>query len=137
MITVVSAAIVAVVANRVLLTQRSGGTSYPFMACTPGGKVNPGESNLDALWRELGEEIGLVGAPKELPEVYRHAMTSSRTGEPVTVICYRLDWHGNLFSFSCLDATIGLWWHSAGDLLTADMAPADNANREKLIALVA
>ena len=54
---VVGAAIVA--GDRVLVAQRSGG---PYDACWefPGGKVEPGESDLSALVREIGEELGVV-----------------------------------------------------------------------------
>jgi 8-oxo-dGTP diphosphatase len=58
---VVGAAIVA--GDRVLVAQRSGG---PFDGCWefPGGKVEPGESDLSALVREVGEELGLAVVPQ-------------------------------------------------------------------------
>lgn len=45
--------------DRVLVAQRSGG---PYDGCWefPGGKVEPGESQLAALERELAEELGVV-----------------------------------------------------------------------------
>jgi len=57
---VVGAAIVD--ADRVLVAQRSGG---PYDGCWefPGGKVEPGESDLSALVREIGEELGVTIEP--------------------------------------------------------------------------
>ncbi|MBN1091685.1 (deoxy)nucleoside triphosphate pyrophosphohydrolase [Blastococcus sp. TML/M2B] len=48
---------------RVLAAQRSGG---PYDGCWefPGGKVEPGESDLAALVRECAEELGVVVAPE-------------------------------------------------------------------------
>ena len=59
---VVGAAIVD--GDRVLVAQRSGG---PYDGCWefPGGKVEPGESDLSALVREIGEELGVVVEPGE------------------------------------------------------------------------
>jgi 8-oxo-dGTP pyrophosphatase MutT (NUDIX family) len=142
MLKVVSAAIVAPVLNRVLLAQRSGSApSYPLLWCTPGGKVKPMERQDEALARELKEEIGGDVEPwTVLDPVYRHAMTPSRTGEPVEVICYRIDWYGHLDAFSCLDATIGIgWFDSAGLYALRDarmLTPADEANIDALAALV-
>lgn len=50
--------------RRVLVAQRSGG---PYDGCWefPGGKVEPGESQLGALVRECAEELGVVIAPEE------------------------------------------------------------------------
>jgi 8-oxo-dGTP diphosphatase len=58
---VVGAAIVA--DGRVLVAQRSGG---PYDGCWefPGGKVEPGESDLSALVREIGEELGVGVVPQ-------------------------------------------------------------------------
>lgn len=48
--------------GRVLVAQRSGG---PYDGCWefPGGKVDPGESDLAALVRECTEELGVLVAP--------------------------------------------------------------------------
>ncbi|MDT0276803.1 (deoxy)nucleoside triphosphate pyrophosphohydrolase [Blastococcus goldschmidtiae] len=48
--------------DRVLVAQRSGG---PYDGCWefPGGKVDPGESDLAALVRECTEELGVVVEP--------------------------------------------------------------------------
>ena len=58
---VVGAAIVD--GDRVLVAQRSGG---PYDGCWefPGGKVEPGESDLSALVREIGEELGVAIVPQ-------------------------------------------------------------------------
>jgi 8-oxo-dGTP diphosphatase len=59
---VVGAAIVD--GDRVLVAQRAGGP-YDGRWEFPGGKVEPGESDLTALVREIGEELGTVIEPRE------------------------------------------------------------------------
>ena len=58
---VVGAAIVD--GNRVLVAQRSGG-AYDGRWEFPGGKVEPGESDLSALVREITEELGTTIVPQ-------------------------------------------------------------------------
>jgi 8-oxo-dGTP diphosphatase len=58
---VVGAAIVE--GDRVLVAQRSGGP-YDGRWEFPGGKVEPGESDLSALVREIGEELGTEVVPQ-------------------------------------------------------------------------
>ena len=60
---VVGAALVA--GDRVLVAQRSGGPYDGFWEF-PGGKVEPGESVVDCLRRELDEELGIVAEIGEL-----------------------------------------------------------------------
>jgi 8-oxo-dGTP pyrophosphatase MutT (NUDIX family) len=57
----IAAAVVTDLAGRSLLVRKRG--SAIFMQ--PGGKIESGESALDALTRELREEIGLVVDPGE------------------------------------------------------------------------
>jgi 8-oxo-dGTP diphosphatase len=47
----------------VLVAQRSGGPYGGFWEF-PGGKVEPGESDLSALVREIGEELGVAIVPQ-------------------------------------------------------------------------
>ncbi|TQN37393.1 8-oxo-dGTP diphosphatase [Blastococcus colisei] len=49
--------------GRVLVAQRSGGP-YDALWEFPGGKVEPGESDLSALVREIGEELGVAIVPR-------------------------------------------------------------------------
>ena len=58
---VVGAAIVK--GDRVLVAQRAGGP-YDGRWEFPGGKVEPGESDLSALVREIGEELGTAIEPR-------------------------------------------------------------------------
>jgi 8-oxo-dGTP diphosphatase len=58
---VVGAAVIA--GDRVLVAQRSGGP-YDGRWEFPGGKVEPGESDLSALVRECEEELGVVIEPQ-------------------------------------------------------------------------
>ena len=51
--------------GRFLITQRKPNAVLPLLWEFPGGRVEPGESDADALRRELGEKVGIdctVGA---------------------------------------------------------------------------
>ena len=105
--------------GRVMLAQRSPGTHYAGYWEFPGGKVEAGESALEALRRELREEIGievdaaeaLIGVPWRyetksiLLDVYR--VTEYR-GEPRAI------------------EVQALRWERPADLRRDDMPPADH-----------
>lgn len=136
MIRVVSAAVVVADSagrKRMLLTQRAPTASYPFKWVTPGGKVEPGETDADALYREMREECGqaaIVWLGDDEP-IYVHEMKSSRTDSVVAVRCYLVR-TSPLARFYPMDGTIGVGWFDADTIAGVDLGPADDANRGKL-----
>jgi 8-oxo-dGTP pyrophosphatase MutT (NUDIX family) len=146
--TVVSAAIVDLVdaglgsdvftmRPRLLLAQRAPSTSYPWRWCTPGGKVEDGESLRDALARELLEELGVEMSGDLGRLVYTHSITSTRTGKLVEVVCYVVLATQIMQKPSPKDGTVGVGWFDFETLRKTDLTPADEANREALIDLLA
>jgi 8-oxo-dGTP diphosphatase len=70
MIQVVTAALIE--HERLLLGHRSAGrASYPSVLDLPGGHVELGEAPLDALVRELTEELGIRISPPAAPPLAR------------------------------------------------------------------
>src|SRR5262245_38211224 len=59
--------------RRILITQRRADQSLGGGWEFPGGKVEPGEAPVDALVRELREEIGVAVAVGRIWEVLFHA----------------------------------------------------------------
>jgi len=52
--------------DRILLIQRSEHVRVPLAWCFPGGEMEPGESQPDALIREVREELNVEIRPGEL-----------------------------------------------------------------------
>ncbi len=59
--------------QRVLITQRRADQALPLQWEFPGGKVEPGESPVDALVRELREELGVTAIVGRIWDVLFHA----------------------------------------------------------------
>ncbi len=80
--------------NRVLLGHRSPTKlAYPSVWDLPGGIVEAGESELDALTRELHEELGIQIAPGSASHLYR--LTVRPAEEPVLLSAWLVhDWQG-------------------------------------------
>ncbi len=52
--------------DRLLVIQRSAHVRAPLAWCFPGGEIEPGESQTEALVREMREELNAEVAPGEL-----------------------------------------------------------------------
>ncbi|QDV92305.1 CTP pyrophosphohydrolase [Phycisphaerae bacterium RAS2] len=68
--------------GRVLLIQRSRHVRVPLAWCFPGGTIEPGESQPDALVRELHEEVNLIVRPG------RHLMTQTKHDGRLVLHCW-------------------------------------------------
>jgi mutator protein MutT len=114
----VAAAAVLDARGRVLIAQRPAGKHLAGMWEFPGGKVEPGEARVDALRRELEEEIGIsIGMPRPLLRL-RHAYSYGEVLLDVWVVRH---YRGEPRS---LDGQ-ALRWCSRASLGTAELLPAD------------
>ena len=131
----ISAAIIDEQKKRILLAKRSASTTYPLHWCTPGGMAEEGETQLEALQRELWEEIKATF--KNFDDVgtcvYTHDIKSTRTGRIVTVVCYRVPSTSLDGPPECGDKTIELRWFGVDELADLQITPADRSNIEALI----
>jgi len=103
----------------VLLGQRPAGKPYDGYWEFPGGKVEPGESILDALKREFVEELGVQIVSAEpwcgVEYVYPHAhvrlhfyISREWQGEPQSLEGQAFAWQGEVGVEPLLPATIPL-----------------------------
>lgn len=147
---VVSAAVVREDAGvrRVLLAQRRAGGSYPLTWCTPGGKAEAGETLVEALHRELGEELDLCVPARAVPGpwwarlrdawsvLFTYEGASTTTGRPFTLTCFTVEDDGRFVDLAPGDGVVGLGWFTAGEVRALNLAAADHTCRELLVQLL-
>ena len=73
----VNCAIIRNEENQVLIVQRGEKTDHPFRWEFPGGKIEPGENAVEALVRELQEELGITA---EIGHEVAHIVHSYKNG---------------------------------------------------------
>jgi 8-oxo-dGTP diphosphatase len=134
---VVSAAIIR--GDRILLIQRTPKPGWPmldFVFATPGGKLDPGENDVEALCREISEELGLTITGTIGTIAYSIQLDYPEVTRAVDLRCYVVPWSMVDGQPHALDGVEGFAWFDASTLRTLALAPADAASIDALVKLL-
>ncbi|TCV94971.1 8-oxo-dGTP diphosphatase [Luteibacter rhizovicinus] len=107
-------------AGRVLLAQRPPGKHLAGMWEFPGGKLEPGETPLEALRRELDEELGIDVDLSATEPLIRIPWQYGERAMLLEAIVVRR-WHGEARALDAQDIA----WHAPRAVDPALLAPAD------------
>jgi 8-oxo-dGTP pyrophosphatase MutT (NUDIX family) len=117
----IAAALLCRADGRTLLVRKRGTTAF----MQPGGKIELGEQPVDALRRELDEELGLVIQPGEATCLGR--FTAPAANEPGCLVeahIFRVDISGDVYPAAEIEDALWVLPASADDL---DLAPITRA----------
>ena len=104
---------------------------YPGLWCTPGGKVEPGECDTEAITREVLEETGIRLHSILVPLVYKHIGDRTNGGK-FELFCFAVQFDVPRRIVLNLAELDDYGWFLADDLDGLGLAPADAANRDAL-----
>lgn len=120
----VVAALVRASDGRVLLTQRRADQPMPLLWELPGGKVEPGEAPVDALAREITEELGCAARVGRIDDVVFHAYSDF----DLYMLVYRCELLGEPRAVEVAQ----LAWVPPAELTRYEVLPADVALVQRL-----
>ena len=113
-------------AGRILVTQRRADQPMPLKWEFPGGKVEPGEAPVDALAREIREELGCEARVGRIDDVVFHAYAEF----DLYMLVYRCTLAGDARPVEVADVR----WVPPAELVGFDVLPADVALVQRLAA---
>ncbi|WP_433655655.1 NUDIX hydrolase [Nocardia sp. CA-128927] len=110
--------------NRILSTRSRGKDVYYI----PGGKREPGETDLDTLAREITEELDVTIIPATATHVGTfHAQAHGHAGGVIVqMTCYTADHHGTATPSSEIDEVVWLTYADRARVSTVDQLIFDH-----------
>lgn len=108
--------------GRVLLQRRPPGKHHGGLWEFPGGKVEPGESAIDALVREIDEELGIAVLPADLRPLTFATRDHADDGPAMILLLYACHrWAGE----PVCEAGAALAWAGKAELARLEKPPLD------------
>jgi 8-oxo-dGTP diphosphatase len=111
--------------NGKILSTRSRGKDVYYI---PGGKREPGETDIQALVREIREELDVAIAPGSATHAgtFQAQAHGHATGTDVRMTCYTADYQGTLTPSSEVDELIWLTYADRGQVSPVDQLIFDH-----------
>jgi len=118
--------------NRILLTRSYGKDKFYI----PGGKREPGETDPQALIREIGEELSVAIDPGSLAfiGIFEAQAHGQPEGVLVKMTCYAGDYRGELRTSSEIEAMRWFSYSEKDQLVGVDQLIFDHLNQQNLLA---
>ncbi len=129
--------------NKILLGKSIKGGVYPDLWVVPGGGINHGEKKIDAVKRELKEEVGLLIKNEQITEVGGHSTgksektlrdTKERVMVNMTFYDYIIDLPINSEDAKvvCDDDFVSAKWFYASEVKAMKLGPATMARLKSI-----
>lgn len=113
--------------SRFLLTQRAPRCDFGWMWECPGGKVRDRELIVDAIHRELKEEVGLIGAHIDSNAIFLHTFAPGEAARESLTIEFHLVYPPDYWRPVITDPTalIGFGWFRGDEAMRMQCLPGN------------